>query len=113
MKFTTEDESLDEELQELFIQSSHWTSDLNFAEGEVRFLNKIVQTFFLPGIEKDDAFKMDAFSTRLAEQLTVINILKAGSAALLKTIGPFIGRKNPKIGLGFLEKLTTLENKIR
>jgi len=113
MKLTTNDESLDDELQELYIRSSHWGLDIGFEEGELRFLKKMLHVFAIPNLHKDDALKMEAFGNRLVEQQTVIDTLKTRLTGLLKTIGPLIGRKDPKIGLGFLEQLATLENEIK
>jgi hypothetical protein len=113
MKTTATDPLLDEELQELYILSSHWASDLSFAEDEIRFLNKIVQFFFTPGSEANDLPEIEAISNDLLNQAAKIACLKSQSAELLKMISPLIGKKNPKIGLGFLEKFSTRQNEIR
>jgi hypothetical protein len=113
MKLITNDESLNDELQELYIRSSHWGLDIGFEEGELRFLKKMLHVFAMPGLEKDYSVTMEAFGNQFVEQEIVIDTLKTRLAALLKTIGPLIGRKNPKIGLAFLEQLATLENEIK
>jgi len=40
MKKVTKDPQLEEELQELYLESKHWLSDLHFEEDEIRFLKK-------------------------------------------------------------------------
>jgi hypothetical protein len=109
MKTIENDPLLDEELQELYILSKHRSSDIRFAEDEVRFLKKTLHTYTLSGENIRLLSKKAEFNKRLAEQDSNIYYLKIELVELLKFISPFINESNKEIGINLLEKFIKLE----
>ncbi|MDB5123582.1 MAG: hypothetical protein JWP94_1711 [Mucilaginibacter sp.] len=109
MKTIENDPLLDEELQELYILSKHRSSDIRFAEDEVRFLKKTLHTYTLSGENIRLLSKKAEFNKRLAEQDSNIYYLKIELVELLKFISPFINESNKELGINLLEKFIKLE----
>ncbi len=112
MKTIENDPQLDEELQELFILSKHWDSDIRFAEDEIRFFKKTLNTYVIPLANGELLSKKEAFGKRLAEHDSTICYLKIELIELLKFISPFVSGSNNKIGIDLLEKFSRLEAEI-
>jgi hypothetical protein len=113
MKTIENDPALTIELQELYLLSKHWSSDIRFAEDEIRFLKKTLRTYTHPGENIKLLSKREAFNKRLAEQDSNICYLKVELTDLLKFIGPFVNESNKDIGINLLEKFIKLETEIK
>jgi hypothetical protein len=113
MKTIENDPLLDDELQELYILSKHRSSDIRFAEDEIRFLKNTLHTYALPQGISELVSKKEAFNKRLAEQDSNIYHLKIELVELLKFISPFINGSNKEIGINLLEKFIKLETEIK
>ena len=108
------DPELEYELQELYILSNHWISDIQFAEDEIRFLKNILHKYLVPALKNDQLIEMENFNKTLARLNVDIPILKNKILDLLKLIGPYlIDETNTEISLGLIEKYTGLETEIK
>lgn len=112
MEIAVEDNSLDCELQELYIESSHWMSDISFVEDEIRFLKKAL-TRYMVYTENLQLHEASSFTKILALQDLHISEVKIKIAEFLKFIEPLILHSKKEIGLELLEKYASLEMEIR
>lgn len=113
MKTIIQDPELDYELQELYILSKHWKSDIQFVEDEIRFLRKVIQKYLSPGLENGQLPEAEFFSIVLGQQDVNIPGLKKRISMLLKFMEPIITEENKEIGINLLERFATLEKEIQ
>jgi len=109
MKTITKDPQLEDELQELYLESKHWLSDLHFEEDEIRFLRKMINNYLLPGLKNDQLNRIESFNKPLLRYDANIPLLKNKINELLKLIGSLINETNKEIGVDLLEQFTALE----
>jgi len=112
MEKIAEDAPLDYELQELYIESSHWLSDISFVEDEIRFLKKALNKY-LAYTENLQQHETTSFTKILALQHLRVSDAKIKIAEFLKFIEPLILHNKTEIGLDLLEKYASLEMEIR
>ncbi len=113
MKTIMQDPELDCELQELYILSRHWTSDIQFVEDEIRFLKNVIKKYLVPGLENGQLPEIEFFTIALDEQEVNIPGLKKRISKLLKFMEPIINEENKEIGIDLLERFTTLEKEMQ
>jgi len=103
---------LDLELQELYIESSHWISDIDFVEDEVRFLKKALHKYhaYTEGLQ---LYEANNFIKILEQQHTNIPGIKIKVVELLKFIEPFVNDSDKEIGVDLVEKFIALETEIK
>ena len=106
------DEQLEYELQELYILSKHWTSDLSFVEDEVKILKDILDKY-LSRMGNLQAKEAKNFEKILMQQDAVILDLKNKIQEFLKFVEPYINDAKKEIGLNFIEKFTLLGAEIK
>ena len=112
MKTIIMDEQLEYELQELYILSKHWTSDLSFVEDEVKILKDILDKY-LSRMGNLQAKEAKNFEKILMQQDAVILNLKNKIQEFLKFVEPYINDAKKEIGLNFIEKFTLLGAEIK
>jgi len=112
MKTTKQDPQLETELQELYILSKHWTSDINFAEDEIRILKDVLKKHIIPNdnlqlAEANDFYKM------LVLQDTIVADTKRKVSEFLQFIKPFVTGAENEIGINLIEKFSVLNTDIQ
>jgi hypothetical protein len=112
MKTIIMDEQLEYELQELYLLSKHWASDLKFVEDEVRILKDILDKY-LGRMGDLQAKEAKNFEKILMQQDAVILDLKNQIREFLKFVEPYINDSKKEIGLNFIEKFSSLGAEIR
>lgn len=113
MKTIENDPLLEDELQELYLLCKYRSSDIGFAEDEIRFLKKTLNTYALPQANGEIISRSESFNRRLTEQDSNIRYLKIELVELLKFISPFINGSNKEIGINLLEKFAKLETEVK
>jgi hypothetical protein len=113
MKTIIPDPQLDDELQELYILSNHWISDIHFEEVEIGFLKKMINDYLMPGLKNGQLNQMADINKTLTRQDENIADLKTKIAGLLKFIGGLINESNAEIRIELVEKFAVLEAEMR
>jgi hypothetical protein len=112
MKTTKQDPQLETELQELYILSKHWTSDINFAEDEIRILKDVLKKHFIH-FEKLQLDEANDFYKMLALQDEAVLDLKRKVSEFLQFIKPLITGSTNVIGINLIEKFAVLNTDIQ
>jgi cysteinyl-tRNA synthetase len=112
METLIKDDQLAYELQELYIISSHWNSDIAFVQDEVKFLNNALNryTTYTKNLQTD---RTAHFYTALETQEANAYMINNKITALLKVIEPFIIDAKREMGLDILERFNELEAEIK
>jgi hypothetical protein len=113
MKTILQDPQLDYELQELYILSNHWISDIHFEEDEIRFLKKVINDYLLPGLKNEQLNKIVEFNKTLTQEDVNISSLKSKITELLKFIGSLINDSNSEVSIDLIEKFAVLEAEMK
>jgi hypothetical protein len=113
MKAIIQDSELEVELQELYILSNHWISDIHFEEDEIRFLKKIINNYLVPGLKSGQLDEIADFNKTLTRQDENIANLKNKIAGLLKFIGGLVNDSNAEIRIDLVEKFAALEAEMK
>jgi hypothetical protein len=113
MKTIIQDGELEFELQELYILSKHWISDIHFIEDELRFLKHVVEKHLAPNLENEQLFEVDDFNEVFVQTEGNIPALKTEVSDFLKFIAPLIKKPDTMIGLNLLEKFTALDTEMK
>jgi hypothetical protein len=113
MKAIINDPQLDYELQELYLESKHWLSDIHFAEDEIRFLKKVINNYLTPGLKNEQAIEINHFNNELDQQGANILTLKNKITDLLKLIGALVNETDKEIGIDLVEKFAALEEEMK
>jgi len=103
------DAELETELQEVYIQATHWLQDIYFLETETNFFRNILSRYQPEdGIElrkKEFNLKIQAQETRLAS-------IKIKIPVFLNFLEPYIGDLKKEMHLDFLDQYNALENEL-
>jgi hypothetical protein len=113
MKTIIQDGELEFELQELYILSKHWISDIHFIEDELRFLKHVVEKHLAPNLENEQLFEVDDFNEVFVQTEGNIPGLKTEVSDFLKFIAPLVKKPDTMIGLNLLEKFTALDTEMK
>jgi hypothetical protein len=113
MKAIINDPQLDFELQELYLESKHWLSDIHFGEDEIRFLKKVINNYLIPGLKDGRLIEIDKFNHELDQQDANILPLKNKITELLKLIGTLVNERDKDIGIDLVEKFAALEAEMK
>jgi len=105
--------SLDDELQELYLLSKHWTSDISFAADEVRFLKHMLEKYPVRSLSPEQIVAAKNIKQGLAQLDEEIQVLQTSVISLLKFIDPFIIDPNKIIGVDLIENFFSLEKEIK
>jgi hypothetical protein len=113
MKTIIQDGELEFELQELYILSKHWISDIHFIEDELRFLKHVVEKHLAPSLKTEQLFEADDFNAVFAQTERNIPAVKTGVSDFLNFISPLVKEPDTVIGLNLLEKFTALDTEMK
>jgi hypothetical protein len=113
MKTIAADTELDLELQELYILSNHWISDIHFAEDEMKFLKHMLNKYLVTSPKKGVSNDIENFNKAIELRNANISTLKNKISELLKFIGPLVTGTGEKIGIDLIEKFTVLETEMK
>ena len=113
MKTIVNNVQLDDELQELYLESKHWLSDICFEEDELRFLKKVTNTYLVSGLKNEQLDRVNDFQKALARQDANIPLLKNRITELLKLIGTLINETDKEIGIDLVEQFAALETEMK
>lgn len=112
MTTIVKDPELDTELQELYILSNHWNSDLSFITDETRFLKKLIAQHPIADLKNEQLSEV-YFNNILNRHDATIPILQNKISVLLKFIAPIINKTNQRIGLNLIEECVSLQTEIK
>jgi len=113
MKTITEDAELGVELQELYILSNHWLSDIQFAGDEIKFLKHVINKYLVTHTRDMVSEEIGIFNESLDKQEITALFLKNQILDLLKFIGPFVTGTDEEIGVDLIERFTALETEVK
>lgn len=101
------DNELEYELQEMYILSNHWQSDITFVQGEIRFLKNALDKYhvYTENLHLSETIR---FNKILDIQEASIPGIKLKVSEFLKVIEPFVSSTKKEIGLAELEKFNFL-----
>ncbi|MDB5032089.1 hypothetical protein [Mucilaginibacter sp.] len=109
MKTLTPDTELETELQEVYIQATHWLQDISFLETETNFFRNILSRYQPEGIveprKKEFELKIQTQETQLAQMKTKIPLF-------LAFLEPYIGDLKKEMHLDFLDQYNALQNEL-
>jgi len=111
MKAIAIDAQLEYELQELYILSKHWASDINFVEDETRILKDILNKFLIKmgTLQVKEARN---FEKILGQQDAAILDIKSKISKFLTFMEPLVSGAKKEIGINLIEKFTELQAQI-
>jgi hypothetical protein len=113
MKTITENSELDVELQELYILSNHWLSDIQFVEDEMKFLKHVINKYLVTHTGNRVSEEIRIFNETLEQQESIALCLKNKIFDLLKFIGPLVNGTGGEIGVDLIERFTELETEVK
>ncbi|MFA6083951.1 hypothetical protein [Mucilaginibacter sp.] len=109
MTNTAPDTKLETELQEVYMQATHWLQDISFLETETQFFRNIIKRYQPPAavLSRREEFDVNiqAQDTRLAE-------LKTKIPEFMAFLEPFIGDSKKVMNLDFLDRYNALQNEL-
>lgn len=110
-KTTVIDPELEYELQELYILSKHWASDISFVEDEVRILKDILNKYLIKmgNLQVKEAKN---FEKILEQQDAAILDIKRKISKFLTFMEPLVSGTKEEIGVNLIEKFVKLQAEI-
>lgn len=111
MKTPAIDTQLEYELQELYILSKHWSSDISFVEDELRILKDILNKYLIKmgNLQVKEAKN---FEKILGQQDAAILDIKSKISKFLTFMEPLVTGTKMEIGVNLIEKFTGLQTQI-
>lgn len=103
------DTELENELQEVYMQATHWLQDISFLETETQFFTNIINRY-QPSTSIQS--RKAEFEIKIQDQNTHLNVLKVKIPEFLSFLEPFIDDLKKKIDLDFLTKYNALQNEL-
>jgi hypothetical protein len=105
MKTKMEEDELDTELQELYLESKQWITDLEYLDNELEFLKRLVND------QRPDAVRAEEFA-RLEATGNSYNELKQDMAAFLHKLEPLITHTSRNYTLDLIETYAQLQYRL-
>ncbi|MBW4891011.1 hypothetical protein KXQ82_14895 [Mucilaginibacter sp. HMF5004] len=112
MNITSTDTQLEYELQDLYIASKHWLSDIAFAEDEAKFFHTVIDKYIKPDIINGHDAKLHHCKMMLYQQQFEVIDLRNNVAAYLAFLTPLISDTSKKIGIELIETHSMLTDRI-
>lgn len=111
MKTIVIDPQLEYELQELYILSKHWASDITFVEDEVRILKDILNKYLtkMANLQLKEAKN---FEKILGQQDEITLDIKSKISQFLTFMEPLVSGAKEEIRVNLIEKFTELQTQI-
>lgn len=104
------DTKFEDELQELYIEATHWLQDISFLETETQFFHHILNRYHPQDTRTDQNKK---FLSMIEAQEVRFAALRTKIPGFLEFLGPFIGDLKKTLDFGFLEKYNALSNELQ
>lgn len=106
------DIELESELQELYLVSKHWISDMEFLEDEIRFLKSLVSRYWRFILQSDDLIEVQELNIMLMLFEENIPGIKSRIREYLRFIELLVTNKNTVPGLNVKESFNPLRLEI-
>lgn len=106
---TIADNELQTELQEMYMQATHWLQDISFLKTETQFFRNIIARY--PPADPA-ASRVADFLSKIADQENRLSELKFKIPVFLSFLEPFIGDNSRVMSLGFLDRYNLLQNEL-
>jgi hypothetical protein len=103
------DTELETELQEVYIQATHWLQDIFFLETETSFFRNILNRY-----QSDDpaSSRKAEFDLKILAQENRLAAIKIKIPVFLAFLEPYIGDLKKEMHLDFLDQYNTLQNEL-
>lgn len=112
MTTTIEDNQLSAELQELYLLSKHWITDLEFLERDLDFLKNLSERISPPLIKKNDFEKIADILISIAQIDKTQAKLKNAITIYLHKLEQLINKCDQNFEINLIETHTQLEQKL-
>lgn len=106
MTRTNPDTELEAELQEIYMQATHWLQDITFLETETQFFRTIIDRYSPPA---ETVGEKEKFKAKIEGQSERLESLKAKIPDFLLFVEPFIGDLKKPMDMDFLNRYNTLQ----
>lgn len=106
---TIADNELENELQEMYMQATHWLQDISFLETETHFFKNIIRRYQFDAQAESRAAE---FTNKITEQESRFNDLKVKIPVFLAVLEPYIGDIKKEMDLDFLDRYNALQNEL-
>lgn len=103
----TPDTELETELQEVYMQATHWLQDISFLETETHFFRNIINRY-----EAAEGSRKAEFEEKVAAQDTRLAALKTRIPEFLTFLEQFFGNQRIAMNLEFLNRYNALKNEL-
>ena len=110
---TTKDPQLTSELQDLYLENKGWLADVYFLEDETRFINKLLNDYFLPAIKQNHLQDMQAVQKKLQTLVERRAHLKGLIEKNQQALEASMSAPDYPAGLGLLEDSAQIQQEIR
>ena len=103
------DTELETELQEVYIQATHWLQDISFFETETNFFRNILNRY-----QAKDAVvsRKEEFELKILAQEKRLEAMKIKIPVFLVFLEPYIGDLKKEMHLDFLDQYNALQNEL-
>ncbi|WP_429380068.1 hypothetical protein [Mucilaginibacter sp. UYCu711] len=112
MELLIDNTQLDCELQEMYMISSHWKTDIEFVKDEIRFMKNMLNKY-QTGVEGVDLTKIIQFKKIVEHEGTKVQSAEAKISGFLELMGPIVNHSKKVFGLDLLEKFNELDTAIK
>jgi hypothetical protein len=112
MEVLIDNTELDCELQEMYMISSHWKTDIGFVKDEIRFLNNTLDKY-KTGAADVELTKLTQFQKIIDKEGIKLQDAETNIAEFLGELGPIVNHDKTEFGLDVLEKFNELETTIK
>lgn len=99
------DNEMEEELQDIHLQATHWLQDIAFLETETHFFRDIINRYTSPSVNSS---RNAEFKAKIDAQYQRLELLRAKIPGFLAFLEPFIGDLKKPMDLDFLIRYNTL-----
>jgi hypothetical protein len=112
MEALLDNTELDCELQEMYMISSHWKTDIGFVKDEVRFLKSTLDKYKtrITGVELTKIIQFQKF---VEHEEKKIQDAETKISRFLELMGPIVNHSKSEFGLDLLEKFSELDTAIK
>lgn len=112
MELLTDNTQLDCELQEIYMISSHWKTDLDFVKYEMRYLKNTLDKYKTCVIGAP-LVKLSQFQKNIEHESAKIQEIETKISEFLNLMNPVVDHSKGEFGLDLLEKYNELETAIK
>lgn len=104
------DTELETELQEVYMQATHWLQDISFLKTETSFFRNILNRY-----QAKDAIesRKEEFELKILAQETRLAAMKTKIPVFLGFLEPYIGDLKKEMHMDFLDQYNALQNELQ